>query len=108
MKQFDEMWQAFDYCRERNSPTTVVVAGKKWKVYPSGAAHRIGTAEPSRVMTHLYVWRNNEKRVALFKRECRVVSRGAMNSVLIEFADGQREVVSRYAIRLKNATHRSE
>jgi hypothetical protein len=105
MKEFDEMWQAFDWCRERNSPAIVMVAGKKWKIYPSGAAHRVGVAPVSREMTHLYAWRNNEKRIGLFKRECRVVARGAMNSVLVEFADGQREVVSRNAIRLKNANH---
>ena len=37
----------------------------------------------------------------MYKRECHVVARGAMNSVLIEFADGQRECVSRYSVRLK-------
>jgi hypothetical protein len=50
-------------------------------------------------MTHYYAWMNNEKRVGLFRRPCRIVARGRMNSVLVEFADGQREVVSRYALR---------
>lgn len=31
---------------------------------------------------------------------CRVVARGAMNSVLVEFPDGTRVVTSRYAVRL--------
>ena len=30
---------------------------------------------------------------------CRVIARGTMNSVQIEFADGVRHIVSRYAIR---------
>ena len=50
-------------------------------------------------MTHRYCWKNNEKRATLYGRECRVVARGTMNSILIEFADGQREVVSRYSVR---------
>lgn len=49
--------------------------------------------------THIYAWRNNEKRATLFGRQCRVVARGKMGSVLIEFEDGSREVVSRRALR---------
>jgi hypothetical protein len=30
---------------------------------------------------------------------CRVIARGAMNSIQIEFADGVRHIVSRYAVR---------
>ena len=44
--------------------------------------------------TYLYVWKNNEKRKAMFRRECRIIARGKMNSVLIEFNDGQREIMS--------------
>lgn len=51
------------------------------------------------MMTHYYAWRNNEKRAGLFRRPCRVVARGALGSVLIEFEDGGREVVSRWALR---------
>jgi len=40
MRQFDEMWEAFDYCREVNHPVTALVDGEKWKVYPSGRAER--------------------------------------------------------------------
>lgn len=47
-----------------------------------------------------YVWGNNEKRATLRGRLCRVVARGALNSALVEFVDnGQREVVSRSALR---------
>jgi len=49
---------------------------------------------------YYYAWRNNEKRLTLYRRLCRIVARGRMNSILIEFEDGQREVVSRNAVRL--------
>ena len=48
---------------------------------------------------YVYTWGNNEKRAALRGRACRVVVRGRMNSVLVEFEDGRREVVSRYVLR---------
>lgn len=32
-------------------------------------------------------------------QRCRIVARGSMNSCEIEFADGQRHIVSRFAIR---------
>lgn len=32
-------------------------------------------------------------------RSCRVLARGAMNNVLVEFQDGYRVVTSRYAVR---------
>jgi hypothetical protein len=48
---------------------------------------------------YYYAWKNNSKRATLYKRICRVVARGRMNSCLIEFENGQREVVSRNAIR---------
>lgn len=48
---------------------------------------------------YYYAWKNNEKRKTLYKRACRVVARGRMNSCLIEFENGQREVVSRNAVK---------
>lgn len=53
-------------------------------------------ADP-RAMTHVWFWRTN-----LPERKgepCRVVARGRMNSVCVEFADGVRHIVSRYAVR---------
>jgi hypothetical protein len=50
-------------------------------------------------MKYIYVWGNNPKRATMKGRKCKVVARGAMNSCLVEFEDGQREVVSRNAIR---------
>ena len=50
-------------------------------------------------MEYYYAWKNNEKRVTLYKRACHVVARGRMNSCLIEFENGQRECVSRNAVK---------
>ena len=50
-------------------------------------------------MEYYYAWKNNEKRETLYKRACRVLARGRMNSCLIEFENGQRECVSRNAVK---------
>lgn len=51
-------------------------------------------------MMYRYAWRNNAKRRGMFGRPCRIVAAGRLNNVEIEFADnGQREVVSRRALR---------
>jgi hypothetical protein len=47
-----------------------------------------------------YAWGNNEKRKTMQGRLCRVIARGKKNSIMIEFQDGQREVVSRHSIRI--------
>jgi len=47
-----------------------------------------------------YYWGNNSKRRTMKGRICRILCRGGMNSVLIEFIDnGQREVVSHRSLR---------
>jgi len=46
-----------------------------------------------------YVWGNNAKRAELKGRACEVLARGALCSVLVRFVNGQREVVSRRALR---------
>jgi hypothetical protein len=51
------------------------------------------------VFTHVYAWRNNERRAALFGRRCRVVATGALGTVLVEFEDGERVTTSRRALR---------
>jgi hypothetical protein len=48
-------------------------------------------------MTH--VWRIRKRLPERFGQACRVLVRGSMNSVLIEFADGYRVVTSRNFIR---------
>lgn len=50
----------------------------------------------------LYTWGNNEKRATLKGRHCRIVSRGERRSVMVEFEDGQREIVSFRALRKEN------
>lgn len=50
-------------------------------------------------MRYRYAWGNNEKRATLHGRTCRVIHRGRPNSALVEFDDGQREIVSRNALR---------
>ena len=52
-------------------------------------------------MTHRYVW-GPRFTVPVLSRKgepCRIVARGEMNSALVEFADGERAVVSRNALR---------
>lgn len=51
------------------------------------------------IYPYVFVWKNNEKRATLYGRRLRVLARGAMNSALVEFENGQREVISRNAIR---------
>lgn len=53
------------------------------------------TTEPE--FDHVWYWRTNlpERK----GQACRVIARGKMNSVWIEFEDGVSHIVSRYAIR---------
>jgi len=54
-----------------------------------------------RQLDHVWFWR-----VRLPERKdepCRVIARGAKNSVLVEFADGLRVITSRYAVRKRKA-----
>ncbi len=53
---------------------------------------------------YVYTWGNpkkplNEKRLTLKGRKCRVLVTGRMNSVKVEFENGQHEIVSRRALR---------
>ena len=48
-------------------------------------------------MTHVWYWRL--KLPDRKGQECRVIVRGSMNSILVQFADGHRVVTSRYAVR---------
>lgn len=45
MKVFSDWSVAFDFCREKNQPVTVMISGEKWKLYPSGSAKKILTKE---------------------------------------------------------------
>ena len=50
-------------------------------------------------MIYIYPWGNNEKRATMKGKRFRVITRGKRNSALIEFEDGQKEVISRNALR---------
>lgn len=47
----------------------------------------------------IYNWGNNLKRIEYKGRICKVIARGRMNSVLIEFENGERTVTSNYALK---------
>jgi hypothetical protein len=49
--------------------------------------------------TYIYAWKNNSKRIKLFGKKCHVVARMKMNSALVEFENGDKEVISRNALR---------
>ncbi|MBU6167319.1 MAG: hypothetical protein KGQ52_14495 [Alphaproteobacteria bacterium] len=46
-----------------------------------------------------HFWRVRATLAERFGQPCRVISRGRMNSVLVEFDDGTRHIVNRHAIR---------
>ena len=50
-------------------------------------------------MEYIYGWGNNPKRATLRGRRCRVLQRLNLNSAVVEFENGQREVISRNALR---------
>ena len=50
-------------------------------------------------MEYKFNWANNSKRKTMKNRICKVIARGKMNSILIEFLDNnQREIVSRNSL----------
>jgi hypothetical protein len=50
-----------------------------------------------------WVWHWRSRLPERKGQRCRVLVRGALNSVLVEFEDGQRVVTSRYAVRRAQA-----
>lgn len=48
-------------------------------------------------MTHTWFWRT--RLPERFGEPCRVLVRGRMNSILVEFDDGYKVVTSRHAVR---------
>lgn len=50
-------------------------------------------------MTYGHVYRWRKYRPDLFGQRCRILAHGAMNSRLVEFADGTRHVVSGNSLR---------
>ncbi|MBV8971211.1 MAG: hypothetical protein JO290_02850 [Sphingomonadaceae bacterium] len=56
-------------------------------------------SRPERAPDLDHRWRVRATLPERFGHACRVTARGAMNSVEVEFADGERHIVSRYAVR---------
>ncbi len=55
-------------------------------------------------MTHY--WRIRKLHPERFGQPCRVLARGRLNTILIEFADGYRMTTGRWFVRrLRNPTH---
>lgn len=48
-------------------------------------------------MTHVWYWKS--RLPDRHRQPCRVLARGTMNSILVEFEDGYRAITSRYAVR---------
>jgi hypothetical protein len=48
---------------------------------------------------YIFAWGNNTKRATLKGRRCRILKTGRMGSVMVEFHNGQKEIVSRRALR---------
>jgi len=45
-------------------------------------------------MVYRYVWANNERRASLKNRFCRILARGKMNTVLVEFIDNGEKITT--------------
>lgn len=52
---------------------------------------------------HRYAWGNNPKRARLKERRCRVLAVGRMQTVLVEFENGERVTTSVRALRMVKA-----
>lgn len=48
---------------------------------------------------YYYAWKNEKKRRTLYGKRCKVLVRGRMNSVLVEFENGSKEIVSINALK---------
>jgi len=60
------------------------------------------------MMAYDFYWRVRAKLPERFNQPCRVVSRGKMNSCLVEFADGFRVVSSRNFVRRLTTNQRGQ
>lgn len=48
---------------------------------------------------HVWYWRKKPEGQDRKDQRCRVLARGKMNSIVVEFEDGYRVITSRYAVR---------
>jgi hypothetical protein len=58
--------------------------------------------DPEREKAYPYTWFWKSRLPDRKGQQCRVLKRGRMNSILVEFPDGFRVVTSRYAVRKIN------
>lgn len=51
-------------------------------------------------LPYVFHWKNTVERAALYGKRCRILAKGSkMRSVLVEFEDGQKHVVSARSLR---------
>jgi hypothetical protein len=48
---------------------------------------------------YVYRWRNNPRRAELYGRHCRILARGSMGTVLVQFENGELVTCSWRALR---------
>lgn len=53
------------------------------------------------MLTHF--WRIRKYLPERFGQACRVIARGKMNAIMVEFADGRRYITNRYFVRRRDA-----
>ena len=58
-----------------------------------------GGTPRAEVAQYVYAWGNNPKRATLKGKSCRILARGTMRSVLVEFDDGEKDICSFRALR---------
>ena len=68
-----------------------------------GTIASIGESRRMIEPTYLYYWRLHVRLGERYGQACRIVGRGKMNSIEIEFADATRHIVSRYSVRRRRA-----
>ena len=74
--------------------------GRKATISPASASIPRGVRNVREEPIYTFVWGNNPRRAALKGRRCRVLARGRMGTVLVEFLDtGERVTTSHRAIR---------
>jgi hypothetical protein len=83
------------YCFYNTTPIIPAYIVLRW----SDPITDIMDKKAKRDMVYVYKWKNNEKRLSMYGRKCKVIVRGRANSALVEFEDGQREIISRNAIK---------
>ena len=48
---------------------------------------------------YFFAWKRGPVWSGLYRRPCRVIARGSLNSALVEFEDGRKFIISRNALR---------